>query len=66
MFPLDLPPSSADVVKEFADDASWVVQEKVRVQCWKGCVLMRTAVLQMRGDAGCKVLCLGTYRSLVK
>lgn len=49
MFPLDLPPSSADVVKEFADDASWVVQEKVGVQDWKGCVLMRTAVVKWDG-----------------
>lgn len=26
-FPPDLPPSSADVEKEFMDDASWVGQE---------------------------------------
>lgn len=46
MFPPDLPPSSADVEKEFMDDASWVGQE-VGVWHWMSCVLMRTVVLQM-------------------
>lgn len=39
MFPPDLPPSSADVEKEFVDDASWVGQGKwecgtQRAMCW--------------------------------